>query len=197
VFYNGTLTVSPPGSFAITANPAALTIRRGMSAQTTITITPANYYQGTVSLSCGPLPANISCVVSPATYTFPGSQNPDGSENPAQGTITINTVAGTIAGALPTRNSSNHLAGVLVPGAALGLLLLFARRRAAGWFSVGRACILLTLALGLFSLISCGGGAGLATAAPGTITLSISGSGTTPSGSGSVTATVPLTVTIQ
>ena len=197
VFYDGTLTVSPPGSFAITANPASLTIPRGMSAQTTVTITPANYYQGTVSLSCGPLPANISCVVSPATYTFPGSQNPYGSENPAQGTVTINTVASTIVGALPTRNSSNHLAGILVPAAASGLLVLFARRRAARWLGLGRACILLALALALFSLISCGGGAGLTGAVPGTITLSINGSGTTPSGDGSVTATVPLTVTIQ
>jgi len=100
-------------------------------------------------------------------------------------------------GALPTRNSSNHLAGILVPAAASGLLVLFARRRAARWLGLGRACILLALALALFSLISCGGGAGLTGAVPGTITLSINGSGTTPSGDGSVTATVPLTVTIQ
>jgi YVTN family beta-propeller protein len=91
VFVNGTLTVLPPGNFSITANPTSLTIPRGQSGLSTITITPANNYQGSVSLSCGQMPANVSCVVSPSTFTFPGSQNPDGSENAAQGTITINT----------------------------------------------------------------------------------------------------------
>jgi hypothetical protein len=103
MFVNGSLTVAPPGNFAITANPASLTIPRGQSGQSTITITPSNNYQGSVTMSCGQMPSNLSCVVSPSTFTFPGSQNPDGSENPAQGTITINTAAGTIVGALPAR----------------------------------------------------------------------------------------------
>ena len=197
VFVNGTLTVTPAGSFAITANPASITIPRGQSGQSTITITPANNYQGSVTLSCGQMPANVSCVVSPSTYTFPGTQNPDGSENAAQGTVTINTTAGTIVGALPARNSNASQAGFFVSGAFFGLLFLFARRSASKRLGAGRACILLLLGLGLFSLISCGGSKGFVTAAPGTITVSINGSGTTPSGTGSVTASVPLTVVIQ
>ncbi len=197
VFVNGTLTVTPPGNFAITANPASLTIPRGQSGQSTITITPSNNYQGSVTMSCGQMPPNVSCVVSPSTFTFPGSQNPDGSENPAQGTITINTAAGTIVGALAAKNSNTRLAGLLLPGAFFGLLLLFVRRRTASWLGAGRACVLMLLGLGLFSLISCGGGTSFVTAAPGTITVSINGSGTTPSGTGAVTSTAPLTVVIQ
>jgi hypothetical protein len=196
VFVNGTLTVTPAGSFAIAANPASLTIPRGQSGQSTITITPSNNYQGSVTMSCGQMPANVSCVVSPSTFTFPGSQNPDGSENPAQGTITINTAPGIIVGAVPARNSNAAQAGLLIPGAFFGLLLLFLRRRAA-WLGVGRACIFLLLGLGLFSLISCGGGTSFVAAAPGTITVSINGSGTVPSGSGTVTASAPITVVIQ
>jgi len=143
------------------------------------------------------MPANFSCVVSPSTFTFPGSQNPDGSENPAQGTITINTAAGTIVGALPVGNTNASRAGLLLPGAFLGLLLLFLRRRTARWLGAAHACILLFLGLALFSLISCGGGTSFVTATPGTITVSINGNGTIPSGSGTVTASAPLTVVIQ
>jgi hypothetical protein len=143
------------------------------------------------------MPSNVSCVVSPSTFTFPGSQNPDGSENPAQGTITINTAAGAIVGALPARNSNTNQAGLLIPGAFFGLLLLFLRRRSARWLAAAQACILLLLGLGLSSLISCGGGTSFVTAAPGTITVSINGSGTTPAGSGTVAASTPLTVVIQ
>ncbi len=197
VFINGTLTVTPPGSITITANPATLTIPRGHSGQSTITITPLNNYQGTVSMSCGQLPANVSCVVSPATFTFPGSQNPDGSENAAHGTITINTAAGNVVGALQKRDSNLLEAGFILPGALAGLVLLFVRRRAERWLDAFRTCALMILGLSLFGLISCGGGSGFKTAAPGTITLTINGSGTTPSGNNSVAASVPLTVIIQ
>jgi hypothetical protein len=197
VFVNSTLTVSPPGNFAITANPASLTIPRGKSGQSTITITPANNYQGSVTMSCGQMPANVSCVVSPSTFSFPGSQNPDGSENPAQGTITINTAAGTIVGALAAGDLNTSQAGLLLPGAFFGLLLLFLRRRRARWLDAAGVCIFLLLGLGVFSLVSCSGGTSFVTAAPGTITVSINGSGTIPSGSGTVTASVPLTVVIQ
>ncbi len=197
VYDNSTLTVTPPGSFTITANPSSLTITRGFNAQSTITITPNNFYQGTVTLSCGQLPANVSCLVSPPTYTFTGA-TANGSEGfPAQGTITINTAAGTTVGAVANRNSNLTQAGILIPGALFGLLLLFLRRRTAKWLGAARACILLLFGLSLFSLISCGGSSSFVTAAPGTITLSITGSGTTPSGSGSVTASAPLTVVIQ
>jgi hypothetical protein len=197
VFVNGTLSVAPPGTFAIAANPGTLTIARGQSGQATLTITPSNYYQGTVTLTCGPLPANVSCVVSPPTYSFPGSQNPNGQENPAQGTVTINTTAGTVVGALPPANPDASLASALFPGAIVSILLLFARRRAKKRFSLLQLAVLVALGFGLLSLTSCSSSAGSATAAPGTVTVMINGSGTTVSGTGAATASTPLTVTIQ
>jgi hypothetical protein len=197
VLVNGTLTVTPPGSYTITANPSSLIIQRGQSAQSTIIITPSNAYQGTITLSCGQLPANVSCTISPAIYTFPGSQNPDGSENPAQGTITINTRAATVASARPAEKSDLHLAGLLIPGAIAGVFLGFARKRVAKAAALLSLCALLTLGLGMLTSTSCGGSHGLTTTAPSSTTITISGSGTTPSGSGTVTASAPLTVTIQ
>jgi hypothetical protein len=195
VFLNGTLTVTPPGSFTITANPSTLTIPRGLSGQSTITITPANAYQGTVTLSCGQLPANVSCVVSPATYTFPGSQNPNGSENAAQGTITINTAPGNIVGAV-RGSGGTRLAALALPGFIAGMFLLVARRRTRKrWPLLSGLTVLLGAAV--LAATSCGGSVAFKTAAAGTMTISIGGSGTTPSGNGAVTASVPLTVVIQ
>jgi hypothetical protein len=198
-FLNGELTITQSGSFTITANPPSLTIASGMSAQATITITPNNAYQGTVTLSCGKLPANLTCIVSPATYTFPGSQNADGSENPAQGTITINATAGSVVGALSTQDSTTRMAGLFFPGAMLALLLVFARRQASRRSSIWSICFFIMLSLEMISLASCGGSSGSSTinTPPGTSIVTINGSGTTPSGNGSVTASVPLSVTIQ
>jgi hypothetical protein len=197
VLLNGTLTVTPPGNYTITANPASLTIPRGMSGQATLTLTPSNAYQGTVTLSCGQLPANVSCVISPSTYTFAGTQNADGSENPAQGTILINTAAGTVVGSLQPSNANIFRAAILFPGSLAGLLLAFGRRRFAKRSALWRLCAMLAFSLGMLTLSSCGGSSGFQTAAPGTINMTITGSGTTPSGSGSVTASVPFTITIQ
>jgi hypothetical protein len=198
-FINGVLTVTPPGSYAITANPSSLSIPSGMSGQSTITITPNNAYQGTVTLSCGQLPANVTCVVSPASYNFPGSQNADGSENAAQGTITISTGPGALVGAVSTNKSDMRMAGFLLPAALAGVWLAFARRRASKANSVWGIILLLASSLGLLSFTSCGGSAGTTTvnASPGTLTITINGSGTTPSGDGSVTASFPLTVIVQ
>jgi hypothetical protein len=196
-FVNGTLTILPPGGYTITTNPSSLTIARGQSAQSIVTITPSNLYQGTVTLSCGQLPANVSCTISPATYIFPGNQtggNP--SENPALGTITINTTAAPVVGALSAEKSSLRLAGLLIPGALAGLFLLFARRRVARASAIWSLCALLAFGLGALAVTSCGGSSGLTTAATGTQTITLTGTGTTPSG-GTVTATAPLTVTIQ
>jgi hypothetical protein len=197
VYINGTLTVAPPGIYTIGANPNTLTITRGQSAQATLTITPSNYYQGTVTLSCGQLPANVSCIVSPSTYTFPGSQNANGQENPAQGTVTINTAAGTIVGSVRSANTSPSLAGVLIPGAIAFFVFAFARRRAVKQSSIWQLGVLVALGLSMLSLISCSSSSGFVTAKPGTVTVTINGSGTTVSGDGAVTASVPLAVTIQ
>jgi hypothetical protein len=194
---SGTLTVTQAGSYAIIANPSSLTITRGESAQSIITITPSNGYQGTITLTCGTLPANVTCTVSPSTYTFTGNISGTSSENPAQGTITINTTARTVVGSLPAKDSNLRMAGLLIPGALAGLFLVFARKRIAKFSAIWSLCALLALGVGLLAITSCGGSSGLTTAAAGTTTITISGSGTTPSGSGTVTATVPLTITIQ
>ena len=59
------LTVTPAPNFALSASPAKLTIRRGSSGQTTITITPSNGFAATVNLSIGGLPNGVTAAFSP------------------------------------------------------------------------------------------------------------------------------------
>jgi hypothetical protein len=195
---NGKLTVTQSGTYAITANPSSLTIQRGLSAQSTITITPSNEYQGTITLTCGTLPANVTCTVSPSTYTFTGEYVSNGytyAENPQTGTITINTTSATVAGALPAHDSNLRLAGFFIPGALAGLFLVFARKRIAKRSAIWSLCALFMLGAGALAITSCSGSVNTV-AAPGTQTITLTGTGTTPSG-GTVTATIPLSITIQ
>jgi hypothetical protein len=196
VYVNGTLEITPPGSFAITASPSSLTIPSGLSAQSTLTLTPSNYYQGTVTVSCGQVPANVTCVVSPSTYVFPGAQA-NGATYPAQGTVTITASSATVVGAARGNNSISRAATLLVPGALAGLLIAFARKRAGRPGSVWGAVALLALGAGTFVIASCGGNSNSLTAAPGTTTVMITGAGTSSTGNAAVTSSVPLTVTIQ
>jgi MBG domain (YGX type) len=197
-FINGTLTITPPGSFNISASPSSLTIPAGLTGQSTLTITPTNAYQGTVTLSCGQLPANVTCEISPSTYHFPGSQNPNGSENPAQGTITITSAGGIVVGSKNGANDSISRATVLlIPGLFTGLLAVFARKRLTKYSNTWRAIALVALGAGLLLTISCGGSSKSLTSTPGTMTVMITGSGTSVSGSGAVTSSAALTVTIQ
>jgi hypothetical protein len=199
VYVNGQLDVTPPGSYTIAATPSSLTIPTGLSGQATLTITPLNFYQGTVTLSCGQLPANVTCVISPSTYVFPGNQSPAGVpplENPAQGTVTISASSATVVGSLSSGNSMST-AAFLLPGALSGLLIAFNRKRLARHNSAWRVVVLLTLGMGMLVVSSCGGSSRMGAAAPGTTTVMITGSGTSVSGDTPVTATIPLSVTIQ
>ena len=197
-FINGTLTITPPGSFNITASPSSLTIPTGLTGQATLTITPTNAYQGTVTLSCGQLPPNVTCEISPSTYTFPGSQNPNGSENPAQGTITITAGGGTVVGSKTGGNDSISRATILlIPALLIGLLIVVARKRLTKNSSTWGAVALLAHGAGMLLTISCGGSAKSMATTPGTMTVMITGSGTSVSGSGAVTSSAVLTVTIQ
>jgi len=201
-FFNGTLTVLPAGSYTITSDPPSLTIPSGQSRQATITITPQNLYQGTVTLSCGLLPANVTCIFSPATYTFTGSDNPTGGANVAVGTLTVNTAGGqTVVGAIERKPTSVFRASVfLLPSCLGGLILLLNRRRLAKRKWVWQAGIAMLLAAGSLGLSSCGSSSGSSMgkfAAPGTSNIVITGAGTSLSGSGSVSSTLNLSVTIQ
>lgn len=200
VFIPATLTINPPGAFTISASPASLTVPSGQNRQATLTLTPTNLYQGIVTLSCGQLAANVTCVLSPATVSFPGNQatgSNSSTEYPAQVTLTIAAASVPAVGALRNGDGEISRAAILIiPGALAGLMLAL-RRRSAGARGVWQALAFLIIGAGALMVSSCGGSSNMSNAAPGTATVMINGSGTTPSGTGSVTASVPISVTIQ
>ena len=211
VFKNGVATITPPGTFTITATSSTVTLQAGQNIQTTMTLTPVNFYQGTVTLSCGQVPANVSCIFTPASYVFPGAdfnlQYANPSEAPISGTLTANTLSGSpVAGSLSTPSPRGPLspiaAGIfLLPGSAGGVLLFFTRRRTLrrlrshAWLLVAAS-----LASAACLLSSCGSHSAAGnslTAAPGTYTVVVQDTGTTPSGTPSGSSTVTASMNLK
>jgi len=58
--------------YSITANPNALTIRRGQTGTSVLTIAPTIDFSGQISFACTGLPAFTTCSFSPATLALPG-----------------------------------------------------------------------------------------------------------------------------
>jgi hypothetical protein len=175
-----TVTVVAP-SFAIAASPASATLTPGQSATFTITVIPAGGFASAVSLSCGAMPTESSCLFASPSVTPSNGQ-------PAQVKLTISTAASSAE----LRRGIHGLSQRdpwLPAGAMMSLagLLGFmrnrsARRRYQYWF---RATTLLIITCGVgMSLIGCGGSGGNANPTrPGTpvgtsnITISASASG--------------------
>jgi len=186
-FVSGTLTITsggPAPDYSLTATPQSITVEQGQIAQATITLSPVNYYQGLVKLSCGSLPANVTCTFSPATLTA------DGTNTPVTGTLTINTnTAAPVVGQVQPMKSTQVMPAnfFYLPAALAGLLLAFRRRQITKYLKPHQWLVLLVLLAGAAGLTACGGGSTASSsstlAAPGSsvITLTAADSGDGPS----------------
>jgi hypothetical protein len=143
-----------------------------------ITITPNGGYTGTIDLSCGTLPAHVSCTFAPPTLTISGA-------GPFTDTLTVSTDAAATAQLRQLREGgrldSLLLAAVLwLPGSMAAMFGLKSRKtkrstpRRVFWI------IAILLLIGAGALSSCGGSSN--SAKPGTytipITLTVSGEST-------------------
>jgi VCBS repeat protein len=73
-------------NFSLSSNPSILNISDGATGTAAITLTPINFYSGTVTFSCGGLPLDVTCAFAPATLTPVGNA-------PLTTTVTITTAA--------------------------------------------------------------------------------------------------------
>jgi hypothetical protein len=182
---------APAADFSATASPSSLTIQRGQSATTTITLSGENGYAGTVNLACGTLPAGVTCSFVPASLSVTASASAPTS------VLTIDTTAATAALRAPTypaRGSSLPMLAVLSLGLP-GLLLAGMSKRQRRLL---RTLGMLTVMATLIGLSACGGSMSKAssstTVAPtGTYTVPV----VTLSVAGSTTHTVNLSITLQ
>jgi hypothetical protein len=187
-FVNGTLTVlpEPPAEFTLTVTPSTVTVVAGTTGLATLTLTSQYGYSGTVSLSCGNLPANISCA-----FTGPLAGNAQG--NPAWTQVQIYT-----SGSKPTTTTSSNNSPFSAPGVlmAMGMPLCFfgvtlCRSRRL-W--TGRLLGLLLLAGLTIGMSSCSsGGGGVAAAVTGTYQVSVTAADT----SSNLSHTATFTLAIQ
>jgi len=171
------------GGFTMTASPTTATISGGQSDVVTLTLTPNNGFNGTVTLSCTGAPASIPCSFSPASVALSGAA--------ASSTLTLAAPAGSQLPAAPGPRWPQFLllyaALLALATAALGSIFWTgARRRLCRW-SVPAALTLFAL-----SAAACGGGGSASNhsqAANYTITVNAT--------SGSVTASQVITLTVN
>ena len=92
------LTVTPPPSYALSANPSSVNVEQGSQGTTTITITPANGFTGSVTLSATGLPVGVTSAFNPNPATSTSTLTLAASATATTGTATV-TVSG-ISGSL-------------------------------------------------------------------------------------------------
>ena len=95
-----TLTVSAPvvPDFSLSASPASLAVSRGNSVNTTITVTPANGFTGSVSLSASGLAGGVTASFNPSSTVTTSTLTFTASTTAATGahTVTITGVSGAL-----------------------------------------------------------------------------------------------------
>jgi hypothetical protein len=179
-FVPGTLTITsggPAQNFTMTLSPQSLTIVDGQLMQTTISVTPVNYYQGALVLSCKGLPANVSCTFSPATLNVALYSSGQSGPLPIQGTLTISTSSAPVVGSLPQAGSTIYSAAITGWVSLLfGLVLAWQRKRLARYGSMWVIAMAVCLCGMAVSMTACGGSSGSSTsglAASGTSTIQV------------------------
>jgi hypothetical protein len=176
--------VTPSVSASIV--PGSLTLAPGASGTLVLTITPVGGYSGTVTFSCGSLPAHVSC-----TFAPPGLSIAAGSGSVTD-TLTVSTDAPTTAfnRALPEKGSW-AASFAWIPGS---LTLLFVLRRRKRYMPTTRYQVLcfFCAALTLLGTLSGCGRSSSPDAKAGTYQIPIS-----LTLGGGVTQTVSATVIVQ
>ena len=171
-----TYTIQPPPTFAFAGSPTSLTVASGSQGTVTLTVTPQNGFDSTVSFACTGLQPSVSCTFSPATVTPSGT-----GAVTTQLTLSASTATGSL------RWNSRPLFPAAPLALAVGFLWLGKRRR------VWMVLLLAMTFAGAGMLTACGGGSPSQPSVPNvpaTSTVTVNAT----SGSIQQSATVTLTV---
>jgi len=140
-----TLDLSVPfADYSLTVSPTFAAVSAGDATSLTLTLTPANGFNGTATFSCAGLPQETTCAFSPASVTLDGT-------NPATAEVSIRTTQRSAAPP-PVRPWPRlpWLFGLMV-FAVLARLARMARRRVPAFAALATALLLFAL-----FLASCG-----------------------------------------
>lgn len=195
-FVRGALVITSDGpkpDYSITATPQSVAVSQGQIVQLQVSLLPVNFYQGLVQLSCGKLPANVTCTFSPASLTATGNNASVSS------TLTVNTNAGSpvVGQARPFGGPQTFTAAFFwLPGGVIGLLILLQRKRLKWGNKVTYLALLFVLLAASSGLVACGGSSSSSKstlAQPGNSTFTVTATDST----GSVTHDISVALTVR
>ncbi len=99
------LTVTPAPSYTLSANPSSVSVVQGSQGTSAITITPANGFSGSVTLSASGLPSGVTAAFTPNPATSTSTLTLTASATATTGTATV-TVTG-VSGSLTQTTTIN------------------------------------------------------------------------------------------
>lgn len=99
----------PPPNFALSASPTSLTFPQGASGSSTITVTPQNGFNSSVSLAASGLPTGVTASFSPTSTPSTSAPSTSTLTLTASGTATTGTATVTISGTSGTLTNSTTL----------------------------------------------------------------------------------------
>jgi len=184
-------------NYTLSANPTTATMAAGSAGTFNLSVTPINGYNGTITFSCGTLPAGASCSFNPPSVTPAANQT-------VQVVLTVQTSAAKAfaASAQPRVKSSSPSLWASLSG--MGIFgLLFAgdfKKRNLRSRVIVLGVLLLVMML---SLVGCGGSsttppAGNTGTPSGTYSLQVNATGTGGSFNGNTSAhSLSLSITVQ
>jgi N-acetylneuraminic acid mutarotase len=145
----------PPADFSVSASPSSLAIPKGLGANTTVSVMPANGFSSAVSLTCSGQPAGYSCNFSAPTMTPVGT---------AASTTTLYVIPSATSPAI------QHTSLSYLPGSTLAVALccLGWRKRRTFTMLAVLGCV---AGLGVISGCGAGGQSSTPQPAPSTITI--------------------------
>ena len=197
-FNGATLTITGTPDYAVMADPTSLTMLNGQLRAVNVIVAPRGGYKGTITLSCGNLPANVGCIWSQQTVSIDGTGVVDGySVNGQQVSVTI------YSGTAPVVSSSksDHGNGQSLPGwplASFGMaavVLGAGGKRFRSKVKLIQLAVIVMVVLAVGSAVSCGGSSSSKNssgAQTGTSTIQI-----VATDANGKTNKLPITVTIQ
>ncbi len=93
-----TFTINPAGDYTLSTSPSSLSVVQGTNGASTITVTPQNGFNGSVSLSASGLPSGVTASFNPSSTASTSTLTLTASSTAIVGTVTM-TVTG-ISGSL-------------------------------------------------------------------------------------------------
>ena len=147
--YHGIPAPPVPADFALTVAPSTQTLAIGQQGTISVTVTPTSTFSGTISLSCSPLPANISCTFQPQKVQLQNGI-------PETSQLLIRTVPTTAQAGKPHDREPEFgtIADCFLPG-CFACIFLF-RRSSRGSLSVRTLLMIAAIACVSAGLSGCG-----------------------------------------